>query len=147
MIVSFLGFDQSGAGSTGRTSVVNTKAALLVAEKGRTEKLHYIGSEDHLLRSESFSEVQPSLHDFPVERNPASVAPSPTHPNSLETVCVYAVTMSNISCIFLQAHYDFSFCDSDHATMSFCRMLDIMLQICSKVMCLLTYPYLDLVLG
>eukprot|EP00268_Persea_americana_P024744 TRINITY_DN2415_c0_g1_i6.p1 TRINITY_DN2415_c0_g1~~TRINITY_DN2415_c0_g1_i6.p1 ORF type:complete len:446 (+),score=97.52 TRINITY_DN2415_c0_g1_i6:629-1966(+) len=86
IIVHINDLDNSGAGSTDRTSVVDTKAALLVAEKGRTEKLHFMGPEDHPLRSESFSEVQPNLHEFPADRNPASVAPSPTHPNSLETV-------------------------------------------------------------
>lgn len=128
-MIILLGCDQSGAGSTDRTSVVDTKAALLVAEKGRTEKLHFMGPEDHPLRSESFSEVQPNLHEFPADRNPASVAPSPTHPNSLETVCGYAVACPLYHAFFSKLTMICLFCDSDHTMMGFCNLLDIMLLI------------------
>lgn len=84
IIVHISDLHKSGAGVTNGTSRLDTKAALLVAEKGRTGKLVCVGSQDHFSNSESFSDLQPSLHDLPMEHSPACVLSSPTHPKSLE---------------------------------------------------------------
>ncbi|XP_077218773.1 putative protein phosphatase 2C 35 [Tasmannia lanceolata] len=70
----------SGAGSTYGMSGVNSNRALLVSERGTADRFVSAGSDDYFSRSGSFSEPFPL--NLPIERSPACVAPSPTHPDS-----------------------------------------------------------------
>lgn len=75
----------SDAVATNDESHTGTEASLMVSQKVRTERSAFPGSEICHKKRGSFLELHSCPPDFPLERNLACVAPSPTHSLSVET--------------------------------------------------------------